>query len=92
MVGWVERSETHRTDMVGLAALDPPYQTISPSPHCFGYNVRMDSLTFLHGAAKAKHRPIYVLHGDESFLKRRVLAALRTLVLGADDHRAMSSH
>ncbi len=45
----------------------------------------MDSLTFLQGAAKAKPRPIYVLHGDEHFLKRRVTAALRTLVLGVDD-------
>ncbi len=45
----------------------------------------MDSLTFLHGAAKTKPRSIYVLHGDEHFLKRRVLAALRTLVLGAED-------
>jgi DNA polymerase III subunit delta len=45
----------------------------------------MDSLTFLQGAAKAKPRPIYVLHGDEHFLKRRVVAALRTLVLGPDD-------
>ena len=45
----------------------------------------MDSLTFLQGAAKAKPRPIYVLYGDEHFLKRRVTAALRMLVLGADD-------
>jgi len=45
----------------------------------------MDSLTFLKGAAKAKPRPIYVLHGDEHFLKRRVLAVLRTLVLGTED-------
>ena len=49
------------------------------------YNANMDSLTFLQGAAKAKPRPIYVLHGDEHFLKRRVLAALRSLVLGPDD-------
>jgi DNA polymerase-3 subunit delta len=45
----------------------------------------MDSLTFLQGAAKAKPRPIYVLHGDEHFLKRRVVAALKTLVLGSED-------
>jgi DNA polymerase-3 subunit delta len=51
----------------------------------FSYNALMDSLTFLQGAAKARPRPIYVLHGDEHFLKRRVVAALRTLVLGADD-------
>jgi len=52
----------------------------------------MDSLTFLHGAAKAKPRPIYVLHGDEHFLKRRVVAVLRTLVLGpGDDGFGLSS-
>lgn len=45
----------------------------------------MDSLTFLQSAAKAKPRPVYVLHGDEHFLKRRVLATLRTLVLGPED-------
>src|SRR5215469_7099679 len=45
----------------------------------------MDSLTFLQSAAKAKPRPIYVLHGDEHFLKRRVLAALRAIVLGPED-------
>lgn len=45
----------------------------------------MDSLTFLQGAAKTKPRPIYVLHGDEHFLKRRVVAALRALVLGPND-------
>jgi DNA polymerase III subunit delta len=51
----------------------------------FRYNDLMDSLTFLRGAAKAKARPIYVLHGDEEFLKRRVVVTLRTLVLGAED-------
>jgi len=45
----------------------------------------MDSLTFLQGVAKAKPRSIYVLSGDEHFLKRRVVAALRTLVLGVED-------
>jgi DNA polymerase-3 subunit delta len=53
----------------------------------------MDSLNFLQGAAKAKPQPIYVLHGDEQFLKRRVVAALRTLVLGPDnDGFGLSSH
>jgi DNA polymerase-3 subunit delta len=45
----------------------------------------MDSLTFLERPGKAKPQPIYVVHGDESFLKRQALAALKTLVLGADD-------
>jgi DNA polymerase-3 subunit delta len=53
----------------------------------------MDSLTFLQGTAKAKPRPIYVLHGDEHFLKRRVLAALKTIVLGAEDNDfGLSNH
>src|SRR5262245_61342314 len=42
----------------------------------------MDSLAFLENAAKSEPRPIYVLHGDEGLLKRQVLAALRTLVIG----------
>src|SRR5262245_4861757 len=45
----------------------------------------MDSLTFLDGAGKHKVRPVYAVHGDESFLRRRVLLALRALVLGPDD-------
>src|SRR5262245_23983041 len=45
----------------------------------------MDSLTFLERAGKAKPQPVYVVHGDEAFLKRQVLAALKTLVLGPDD-------
>src|SRR5262249_42404256 len=47
---------------------------------------RMDSLSFLERAAKAKVQPLYVLHGDEAFLKRQVLAALRPLVLGEANH------
>ena len=43
----------------------------------------MDSLAFL-GSASRKLQPIYVLHGDENFLKRQVLAALRARVFGAD--------
>ena len=44
----------------------------------------MDSLTFLDKPGKAKPQPIYVLVGDEPFLKRRVLDALRLLVLGPE--------
>jgi DNA polymerase-3 subunit delta len=44
----------------------------------------MDSLTFLERAAKAKPQPVYVVHGDEAFLKRQVLTALKALVLGPD--------
>ena len=45
----------------------------------------MDCMTFLERAAKAKVQPLYVLHGDEDFLKRLAQAALRTLVLGPED-------
>jgi DNA polymerase-3 subunit delta len=62
-----------------------PFVLLASARWRFEYNVCMDSLTFLQNAAKAKPRPIYVLHGDEAFLKRRTQAALRTLVLGPDD-------
>jgi DNA polymerase III subunit delta len=53
----------------------------------------MDSLTFLERAPRAKVQPIYVLSGDEDFLKRQVLAALQTLVLGSEsDSFGLSSH
>src|SRR5262245_20045634 len=42
----------------------------------------MDSLTFLQRTAGGKVQPVYVLYGDEDFLKRRVRAALVALVLG----------
>jgi DNA polymerase-3 subunit delta len=42
----------------------------------------MDSQAFLDKAGKQKVQPVYVLHGDEDFLKRQVLAALQGLVLG----------
>jgi DNA polymerase-3 subunit delta len=45
----------------------------------------MNSLAFLDGIAKAKPQAVYAVHGDEAFLKRQVLLALRTLVLGHDD-------
>ena len=45
----------------------------------------MDAITFLERIDKAKPQPVYVLHGDETFLKRQLLAALRRLVLGPGD-------
>ncbi len=44
----------------------------------------MDCLVFLERAGRAKVRPVYALAGDEPFLKRQALAALRTLVLGPE--------
>src|SRR2546426_492146 len=53
----------------------------------------MDSQTFLDKIVQAKPRPVYVLHGDEDFLKRQVLRALRRLVLGGDvDSLGLSEH
>jgi DNA polymerase-3 subunit delta len=53
----------------------------------------MDSLTFLERAAKGEPRPVYALHGDEDFLKRQVLAALRERVLGGEDNAfGLSTH
>jgi DNA polymerase III subunit delta len=43
----------------------------------------MDALSFLTRPA-GKPGPLYVLHGDESFLKRQALRALRQRVLGTD--------
>lgn len=45
----------------------------------------MDALTFLDRIDKAKPQPVYVLHGDEEFLKRQATRAIRRLVLGGDD-------
>jgi DNA polymerase-3 subunit delta len=53
----------------------------------------MDGFAFLEKAGNAKLQPVYVLHGDEDFLKRQVVGALRTQVLGAEgDDFGFSSH
>src|SRR5262249_52314564 len=53
----------------------------------------MDSLTFLDRAPRTKLQPVYALHGDEDFLKRRALHALRELVLGPEaDAFGLSTH
>jgi len=52
----------------------------------------MDSLAFLERGGGKLHA-VYVLHGDEDFLKRQVLAALRALVFGADGNDfGLSTH
>ena len=56
------------------------------------YNNGMDSLTFLDQIATAEPAPVYVVHGDEDFLKRQVLAALRVRVLGAGETFGLSAH
>jgi DNA polymerase-3 subunit delta len=53
----------------------------------------MESLAFLERAGRSVVQPIYVLHGDEDFLKREVLAALQMLVLGQpEDTFGLSTH
>ncbi len=45
----------------------------------------MDSTTFLDRSGKGKPQPVYVLAGDEPFLKRQVVLALRRWLFGEDD-------
>src|SRR5581483_12441467 len=53
----------------------------------------MDVLAFVDAAPKAKPQPIYVLAGDEAFLKRQARAALDSLLLGdADPAFAVSTY
>src|SRR5438552_112033 len=57
-----------------------------------GYNVRMDALTFLNRPS-SKLGPLYVLPGDEAFLKRLVIQALRQRALGDEiDDAAVSTY
>jgi DNA polymerase-3 subunit delta len=49
------------------------------------YNDSMDSLAFLDRARTSKLQPVYVLVGDEDFLKRQVLSALKGLALEGKD-------
>lgn len=52
----------------------------------------MDALAFLERVGKSKPRPVYVLSGDEDFLKRQALTAIRGLIFeGADPAFAVSS-
>jgi DNA polymerase-3 subunit delta len=52
----------------------------------------MEALAFL-AAKPGKIEPLYVLHGDEAFLKRQALRALRSRALGDDaDEQAVSLH
>jgi DNA polymerase-3 subunit delta len=53
----------------------------------------MDSLAFLDRAGRTKVQPVYVLHGDEDFLKRQVVLALRARLFGeGGDDFGLSSH
>src|SRR5689334_3774058 len=53
----------------------------------------MESLTFLEKPAKGKPRPLYVVAGDEDFLKRHVIALIRRWAVGdAGDDFSSSTH
>jgi DNA polymerase-3 subunit delta len=45
----------------------------------------MDSMAFLERAGRLKPQPVYAVHGDEDFLKRQVINALRSVVLEEGD-------
>jgi DNA polymerase-3 subunit delta len=45
----------------------------------------MDALVFLDSVAQAKRRPVYVLFGDEDFLKRRCQDAIIQQIIGDRD-------
>jgi DNA polymerase III subunit delta len=44
----------------------------------------MDAIAFLSRSGRIDPRPVYVLHGDEDFLKHQVLLGLRIGLLGAE--------
>jgi DNA polymerase-3 subunit delta len=53
----------------------------------------MDSLLYLERSTKVALLPLYVLYGDEPFLKRQVLQRIRFQALGAEgDEAGMSVH
>jgi DNA polymerase-3 subunit delta len=53
----------------------------------------MDCLTFLERGPRHKPLPVYVLPGDEEFLKRQALSLIRQIVLEADDNAfGLSTH
>jgi DNA polymerase-3 subunit delta len=45
----------------------------------------MDSATFLEAGKNLPLKPVYVVHGEEDFLKRQVLAKLRQLCFGTEE-------
>jgi DNA polymerase III subunit delta len=53
----------------------------------------VDALAFLDKGGKIKKQPVFVVFGDEDFLKRRALAALQKAIIGeADPSFAVSSY
>ena len=53
----------------------------------------MDALPFLAGIANFELGPLYVVHGDEAFLKRQAIRALRQRALGENaDEQSVSTY
>jgi len=52
------------------------------------YIIRMDSMAFLERIDRLQPLPLYVVHGDEDFLKREVIRGIRKRVLEGDDMAA----
>jgi DNA polymerase-3 subunit delta len=53
----------------------------------------MESDVFLDSAESLAVQPVYVLHGDEDFLKRQAILLLRNVVLGGEDEGfGLSNH
>jgi DNA polymerase III subunit delta len=52
----------------------------------------MDALTFLSRQPKGQPQPIYVLAGDEDFLKRQAVGVLKRWVLGEEDAYGLSEY
>ena len=70
-----------RSEMATIVGVNIALRTAGFIP----YKYDMDALQFLDKGGKVKRMPIYVVTGDEDFLKRRVLAALQAQLLGESD-------
>src|SRR5262245_46585504 len=57
-----------------------------------GRGALVDSLAFLERPARGQPQPVYVLSGDEDFLKRQVLNALKAWVLGPEEGFGFSTY
>src|SRR5204863_9301529 len=54
-----------------------PKRQVGNRPHSRPYNSYMASITFLDEIGRVEPLPVYVVHGDEDFLRRQVLTALK---------------
>src|SRR5262245_6649931 len=53
----------------------------------------MDCFTLLDRGRATKPQPVYILHGDEDFLKRQALSLIQQVVLDSEDNAfGLSTH